>query len=149
MAIPRIIWNLIMAVSILGAAWSGRHVLEEILNNFLILLGYWTVSFGLILAIEHYGFRPRLGGYNFDGWQDPRQLPLGVAGLGTLTIAFRCSFIGMNQVWYTRPCAKIIGQHSGYVGDYFVLVTTGAFYPALRSLEIRYTGRWVAAATLH
>ncbi|KAL1303047.1 hypothetical protein AAFC00_003357 [Neodothiora populina] len=141
MAVPRFFWNLLLAAITLGAAWGGRYVLEEILNNFLALLGYWTISFGSILAIEHFYIRPKIGGYDLDGWQDPKKLPLGFAGLGTLVVSFGCSFIGMNQTWYAGPCAKLIGAYGGDVGDYFVLVITLVLYPVLRTLEVKYSGR--------
>jgi len=99
MAVPRFFWNFVLAAITLGAAWGGRNVLEDILNNFLALLGYWTIAFGFILAIEHFYFRPKFGGYDLDGWQDAKKVPLGIAGLGTLIISFACSFIGMNQTW--------------------------------------------------
>ncbi|EXJ86017.1 hypothetical protein A1O1_06386 [Capronia coronata CBS 617.96] len=141
MAVPRYFWNFLLAAITLAAAWGGRNVLEDILNNFLVLLGYWTIAFGEILAIEHYYFRPRIGGYDYDTWNDPKKIPLGIGGLGTLLISFGCSFIGMNQVWYAGPVAKLIGVAGGDVGDEFVVVTTAIFYPILRSLELKFIGR--------
>lgn len=99
MAIPRFVWNTLLAAISLGLAWGGRNSLEDIIGDFLDLLGYWTICFGMILAIEHFYFRPRIGGYDLEGWQDSDRVPLGIAGCFTLALGIGVSFIGMNQTW--------------------------------------------------
>lgn len=74
-------------------------MLEEILTNLLSILGYWTLAFAEILFLEHFLFRPRLGGYNVYAWQDPKRLPLGLAGSVSLLIGIGFSFLGMAQTW--------------------------------------------------
>ncbi len=86
----------------LGLAWGGRDHLESILNNFLTLLGYWTICFGVILAIEAFWFRPRIGGYDIEGWQDQDRMPWGFAGCGSLALGIGVSFLGMDQTWVSR-----------------------------------------------
>lgn len=88
-----------MSAITLALALGGRSKLETIINNLLPLLGYWTLAFACILFIEHYWFRPRLGGYDLSAWQDQRRMPWGVAGTGALLIGIAFSFLGMDQTW--------------------------------------------------
>ncbi|EXJ80554.1 hypothetical protein A1O1_08700 [Capronia coronata CBS 617.96] len=141
MAVPRFVWNTLLAAISLGLGWGGRHSLESIISNFLSLLGYWTICFGVVLAIEAFWFRPRLGGYDIEGWQDQSRMPLGLAGCVTLAIAIGISFLGMDQTWFIGPVAKPIGSSGGDVGNYFVLVVVLFSYPVLRHLEIKHFGR--------
>lgn len=73
--------------------------MEEILTNLLSILGYWTLAFAEILLFEHFLFRPRLGGYDLESWQDPKRLPIGFAGTASLLAGIGCSFLGMAQTW--------------------------------------------------
>lgn len=158
-AIPRFVICTIVSLVIFALAYGGRNVLEEILTDLLSILGYWTLAFAMILFIEHFYFRPRLGGYDLTAWQDPKRLPTGLAGTASLLIGIGFSFLGMNQTWvcklitspfsgsplityqYTAPVAKRIGKYGGDVGDELTLVSVLVFYPILRKLEIKYTGR--------
>ena len=99
MAVPRFMWNILLAAISLGLAWGGRNSLESIISNFLTLLGYWTICFGVILAIEDFYFRPRIGGYDVEGWQDQNRMPLGLAGCTSLALGIGLSFLGMDQTW--------------------------------------------------
>lgn len=102
LAVPRFVWNTLLAAISLGLAWGGRDSLADIITDFLSLLGYWTICFGLILAIEHFWFRPRIGGYDLEGWQDQDRMPWGIAGCISLALGFGLSFVGMDQTWVRR-----------------------------------------------
>jgi purine-cytosine permease-like protein len=99
MAVPRFIWNSLLAAISLGLAWGGRENLIGVISNFLCILGYWTICFGVILAIETFWFRPRNGGYDLEGWQDQDPMPLGIAACLSLALGVGVSFLGMNQTW--------------------------------------------------
>lgn len=99
LAVPRFIWVILMSIATLALSLGGRNVFEAILENLLPLLGYWTICFAIVLLFEHFIFRPRVGGYDLDGWQDSKRTPLGLAGVGTLLSAIALSFLGMNQTW--------------------------------------------------
>lgn len=98
-AVPRFFWCIILALVIFALAYGGRNVLEDIINNLLALLGYWTLAFAIILFIEHFCFRPRIGGYDLTIWQDAERLPVGLAGTISLMIGIGFSFLGMCQTW--------------------------------------------------
>ncbi|RMZ88995.1 hypothetical protein DV736_g3788, partial [Chaetothyriales sp. CBS 134916] len=140
-ATPRYVLCTVLSLVIFALAYGGRHVLESILNNLLPILGYWTLAFAVIIFIEHFVFRPRLGGYDLSAWQDPKRLPIGLAGTGSLLIGIGFSFLGMCQTWYIAPIAKPIGKDGGDVGDELTLVSVLVSYLILRQFEIKYTGR--------
>ncbi|KAJ9634985.1 hypothetical protein H2204_005940 [Knufia peltigerae] len=140
MAVPRFIWNSLLAGISLALAWGGREHLLAILTNFLSLLGYWTICFGTVLAFETFWFRPRNGGYDLEGWQDQDRMPLGIAACVSLALGIGVSFLGMNQTWFIGPAAKAIGQ-GGDLGNYFTLVGVCLSYPFLRHWEIKLSGR--------
>jgi purine-cytosine permease-like protein len=107
MAVPRFLWNSLLAAISLAIAWGGREHLATILTNFLSLLGYWTICFGAILAIEHFWFRPHHGGYNLEGWQDQDLMPYGFAACASLVLGVGVSFLGMNQTWVSRLSTNV------------------------------------------
>ena len=106
-AVPRFIWSLLVAVVIAVLAIAGQEHLETIVNNFVSLLGYWTVSFTIILLIEDKFFR-RHDGYVLTAWNQPENLPPGIAAV----FALLCGYLGggvpgMSQTWYigvSGPC---------------------------------------------
>ena len=99
-AIPRFIWSLVNAVVIAVLAIAGRQHLSLIVNNFVSLLGYWTVSFTIILLIEDQFFR-RHEGYNLNIWDVPRKLPWGLAAVTSLLCGYLAGGVtGMSQTWY-------------------------------------------------
>ena len=79
-AIPRFIWSFANAFVIAVLAIAGRSHLSTIVSNFVSLLGYWTVSFTIILLIEDQWFRRREG-YNLNVWDIPENLPWGNAAV--------------------------------------------------------------------
>lgn len=101
-AVPRFFWCTFLCLVTFALAYGGRNVLEQIINNLLSILGYWTLAFAVILFIEHFYFRPQIGGYDLTAWQDPQRLPPGLAGTGSLLIGIGFSFLGMCQTWVSR-----------------------------------------------
>ena len=99
-AIPRFLWSLVNAVVIAVLAIAGRQHLSTIVSNFVSLLGYWTVSFTVILLIEDQWFRRREG-YNLNVWDVPQKLPWGVAAILSLLTGYCAGGVtGMSQTWY-------------------------------------------------
>lgn len=109
-AVPRFVWCTLLSAATFALAYGGRNVLEEIINNLLSILGYWTLAFALILCIEHFWFRPRLGGYDLSAWQDQKRMPWGLAGTGSLLIGIGFSFLGMAQTWVSRFVSLILSS---------------------------------------
>ncbi|KUJ07599.1 uncharacterized protein LY89DRAFT_359021 [Mollisia scopiformis] len=158
-AIPRLIWSLINAVVIAVLAIAGRQHLSVIVSNFVSLLGYWTVSFTLILLIEDQYFRRRTG-YDLNVWDVPGKLPWGVAAVLALLTGYLAGGVtGMSQTWYIGelnplssflignanelkgPIAAKFGGFGGDVGIYLSGVFTLIVYPPARWYERKLTGR--------
>lgn len=98
-AVPRFVWSLVVAIAIGALAIAGKDQVSTIVDNFVSLLGYWTVSFTLILLIEDRWFRRNLG-YNLSVWDSPSQLPYGFAAvLALLSGYFAGGVTGVSQTW--------------------------------------------------
>jgi purine-cytosine permease-like protein len=105
-AIPRFIWSFANAVVIAVLAIAGRQHLSTVVSNFVSLLGYWTVSFTIILLIEDQFFRRREG-YNLNVWDVPSKLPLGVAAVLSLLTGYLAGGVtGMSQTWYIGKSSR-------------------------------------------
>ncbi|MCJ1317890.1 hypothetical protein MMC15_003217 [Xylographa vitiligo] len=140
-AVPRFIWSLLVAVVIAVLAIAGQQSLETIVNDFVSLLGYWTVSFTIILLIEDKFFR-RHDGYVLTAWNQPENLPPGIAAV----LALLCGYLGggvpgMSQTWYIGPIALLFGEYGGDVGVYMSGAITLLVYPIARTIEKKHFGR--------
>jgi len=139
-AIPRFIWSFAVAMVIMVLAIAGRQHLSTIVSNFVSLLGYWTVSFTIILLIEDYVFRR--GVYNLSAWDQPSKLPWGAAAVLALLAGYCAGGVpGMSQTWYIGPIALKFGPYGGDVGIYLSFAITLLVYPIARYFEKKYTGR--------
>ncbi|MCJ1474350.1 hypothetical protein MMC13_003008 [Lambiella insularis] len=140
-AVPRFIWSLLVAIVIAVLAIAGQQHLETIVSNFVSLLGYWTVSFTIILLIEDKFFR-RHEGYVLTAWNQPQSLPPGIAAVFALLCGYLCGGVpGMSQTWYIGPIALMFGPYGGDVGIYMSAAITLLVYPIARTVEKKYSGR--------
>ena len=140
-AVPRFIWSLLVAIVVAILASAGQQHLSTVVSNFVSLLGYWTISFTLILLIEDKWFR-RQEGYNLLVWDQPSKLPLGIAAVLALLTGYLAGGVtGMAQTWYIGPIAAKFGGSGGDVGIYLSAVFTAIIYPIARATEKRKSGR--------
>lgn len=143
-AVPRFIWSFLVALVVAVLAIAGKDHLSVIVSNFVSLLGYWTVSFTIILLVENEWFRkghPEHG-YNLSAWNDPSKLPVGLAAVTSLLAGYLAGGLpGMSQVWYIGPIAAKFGPYGGDVGIFLSFAITLFCYPILRTFERRYFGR--------
>jgi purine-cytosine permease-like protein len=101
-AVPRFIWSFLVALVVAILAIAGKDHLTTIVSNFVSLLGYWTVSFTLILLIEDKWFR-RYESYNLSSWDQPSELPWGLAAVLSLLSGYLAGGVtGMAQTWYAQ-----------------------------------------------
>lgn len=106
-AIPRFVWSFANALVIAVIAIAGKNHLSLIVSNFVSLLGYWTVSFTVILMVEDRWFR-RHEGYDLNAWDRPSKLPWGVAAVLALLTGYLAGGVpGMAQTWYTGMWCNI------------------------------------------
>ena len=143
-AIPRFIWSLVNAVTIAILAIVGRENLSIIIENFVSLLGYWTISFTLILLIEDQFFRKRLPlqGYQLAVWDVAGKLPFGIAAVLALLAGYLAGGVpGMAKPWYVGPIAAYFGPFGGDVGTWMSGAITILVYIPARWYEISKSGR--------
>lgn len=142
--IPRYIWVVLTAIVSFVLALAGRNVLGPILNNFLPMIGYWAMLYFVILIEENLIFhRHKLPGlndsYNWDDWNTYTRLPVGIAALVSFLIGIAGAILGMCQVYYVGPIAKLVGDHGAdlgmWIGAGFAMIT----FPVLRFLELQYS----------
>lgn len=140
-AVPRLIWSLIFAIVVAVLAIAGQQHLSTIISNFVSLLGYWTVSFTVILLLEDQLFRRRKG-YDLLIWDSPKALPIGAAAVFSLLAGYLAGGLpGMAQTWYVGPIAAKFSEFGGDVGIYMAFVITLVTYSVTRALEWRFIGR--------
>jgi NCS1 nucleoside transporter family len=140
-AVPRFIWSLAFAIVIAVLAIAGQENLSAVVNDFVSLLGYWTVSFTFVLLIEDRVFRRRTG-YDLRSWDQPSQLPWGIAAVTALLAGYCAGGVpGMSQTWYIGPIAAKFGGDGGDVGIFMSGAITAVVYPIGRYLEKKYVGR--------
>lgn len=141
--IPRFIWTLVLFGIVVGIAVGGQEHLNAYLQNFLSLLGYWGTSFFVILFVEHYLFRKgKFENYDLDAWNDPKRLPMGLAGLVAFLLGVVGWVIGMVETWYTGPLGALIGSiGGGDIANELAFMFTLVSYIPLRYLERKYIGR--------
>jgi purine-cytosine permease-like protein len=137
-AVPRWLWSTILIITQLVLASAGREHLSAILSNFLALMGYWLMMMICIVAQEHVLFK-RNTGYDWSRWEDQSYLPVGWAALASFVLGWVGAVLGMSQVWYVGPLAKLASQAD--IGMWVGCGISLLAFPFLRSLELYTIGR--------
>ena len=139
--IPRFYWGILANAVALGVSISCYYKFEEVMDDFMGLLSYFTsLYFGIFLS-EHHLYRPRRG-YDLNSYIIPPMLPVGYASFFAFCCGVAGGAVGMSEAWWTGPLAKAISQESpGDIG--FHLSFTFAFigHASTRWLELKYIGR--------
>ncbi|KAK7184963.1 Purine-cytosine permease fcyB 3 [Paraphaeosphaeria sporulosa] len=140
--VPRWIWTVALVVVQLACALAGRNKVFVVFQNLLALMGYWLTIMICIVAEEHVLFqKARALAIDWAAWEEQRKLPVGVAALVAFLLGWMGAILGMYQVWYVGPLAKLVADTGADVGVWvgcgFALVA----FPPLRLLELRLVGR--------
>ena len=138
--VPRYLWVCVVVLVYFVCAIAGRNNLFGIFQNFLPLMGYWIVIFVAIVLEEHLIFR-RNRGFDWSAWEDRKYLPVGAAALTAFFVGWAGAIIGMDQVWYTGPVAKLVGGIGADIGVWLGMGFALFTFPPLRYLELKYLGR--------
>lgn len=112
--VPRAIWNAIGVIIYTVCALAGRSNLSDIFTNFLALMGYWVAIWIAIILEDRFIFRAR-SGYNWQAWNDPSKLPLGISAFIAFLIGWAGAILCMAQVWYIGPLARLVGEYGADV----------------------------------
>lgn len=87
------------------------------------------------------GLRSKRTNYNWDAWNDYDILTHGYAAIIAFFAGVAGAVVGMSQVYYIGPIAKLIGEYGGDIGMWLSMGFSGIVYPALRYFELKKFGR--------
>lgn len=139
--VPRMVWTFIGAGVSLAIAIPAYYEFDNVMEDFMNLIGYWLAIYTAIGVSEHFFYKKGFAGYNPDGYDDRETLPVGIAA----GIAFCCGIagtaVGMNQVWWVGPLARKIGQYGGDIGFELSFGFAFVVFNILRPIELRYFKR--------
>jgi Purine-cytosine permease and related proteins len=104
--LPRFLWTIVVVIIYTVCACVGRNELYGIIENFVVIMGYWTAAWIAISVEEEYIFRRRNGGYDWTIWNDQKKLPVGLAACTAFLFGWAGAVLGMWQTWFTGPIAS-------------------------------------------
>ncbi|RDL42527.1 Uncharacterized protein BP5553_02506 [Venustampulla echinocandica] len=140
--IPRFLWTLIGTVVYVAIAIPGYGHFESVLENFMLVIGYWLSIYEGISLSEHIFFKRGFSGYRPQDYEDASKLPPGFAAILAFCIGAMGAVLGMAQVWFTGPIGKLCGgDFGGDVGFELGFSFAAVSYCILRPFEKRYFGR--------
>ncbi|KAJ6105117.1 hypothetical protein N7523_010191 [Penicillium sp. IBT 18751x] len=137
--LPRFLWTIIVVIIYSVCACVGRNELYGIIQNFVVIMGYWTAAWMTISVEEELIFRRRDGGYDWTIWNDPRKLPVGIAASTAFAAGWAGAVLGMWQTWFTGPIAKLVASGID-IGIPLSMSCAALVYPPLRYAEFKYFG---------
>jgi NCS1 nucleoside transporter family len=141
--VPRFIWTFFGTILYCAIAIPGYSHFEDILENFMLLIGYWLAIYEGISLPEHIIFRRGFTGYKPEDYLDKNKLPPGIAAITAFCFGVMGAVLGMSQVWFIGPIGKLCGAppFGGDIGfELAFLFSATAFIP-LRYFEKKHFGR--------
>ncbi|KAK9434390.1 permease for cytosine/purines, uracil, thiamine, allantoin-domain-containing protein [Lipomyces doorenjongii] len=136
--VPRIVWTFLGVCASYGISVGAYYNFESYMDNFMNIIGYWLCIYEAISLPEHFWFKGGLSGYNVEDITHPERLPPGYSTLFSFCCGIAGIVVGMYQVWWTGPIARMI---PGDLGFELTFVFTFVAYVATRPLEKKYFGR--------
>ncbi|KKY28285.1 putative nucleoside [Phaeomoniella chlamydospora] len=131
--VPRFIWVIVSVLIYTVCACAGRNHLFDIFEDFLALMGYWTIMWTTMTLEEELIFRRKVG-YNWEDWNKPSLLPIGIAALVAFCIGWVGAVLCMWQVYFTGPIAKLVGD--GIDLGFPVSAAWTGIYPGIGTIAI-------------
>jgi purine-cytosine permease-like protein len=98
--IPRFLWTFVGTCIYIAIAIPGYSHFESVLENFMLVIGYWLAIYEAIAIPEHFIFRKGFGGYAMEHYDQPHCLPPSIAALGAFLFGVLGAAMGMAQYWY-------------------------------------------------
>lgn len=133
--IPRFVWPAVATGVYVAISIPGYSRFEEVLENFMLLIGYWLAIYEGIALTEHFVFR-RTSGYVVDDYATPNKLPPGYSALCAFLIGVAGAVLGMAQSWYVGPIGRLCGdEFGGDVGFELAFGFSALAYTVLRTVE--------------
>ncbi|KAH8679925.1 permease for cytosine/purines, uracil, thiamine, allantoin-domain-containing protein [Tricladium varicosporioides] len=140
--VPRFLWTLVGTIIYIAIAIPGYDHFESILENFMLVIGYWLAIYEGISLSEHIFFKRGFSGYNPADYTTPSKLPPGFAAILAFCIGAMGAILGMAQVWFTGPIGKLCGaKYGGDVGFELAFSFSAISFCFLRYFEKKHFGR--------
>ncbi|KAI9784357.1 MAG: purine-cytosine permease [Peltula sp. TS41687] len=140
--VPRFVWSFIATLVVIGIAIPAYSNFVSVLQNFLLIIGYWLAIYVGVAFTEHFVFKRGLSGYVVQYFDKPGKLPPGFAALTAIGFGVFGAVMGLAQAWYVGPIGKKIGLPGvgGDVGFELAFGFTTVSYLVLRWVERRRFG---------
>jgi NCS1 nucleoside transporter family len=140
--VPRFLWTLVVTIIYCAIAIPGAHHFESVLENFMLIIGYWLAIYEGISLPEHFVFKRGMSGYAPEIYDQPKLLPPGIAAAAAFCFGILGATMGMAQVWFIGPIGTLIGVgYGGDIGFELAFAFTAITYVPFRYLERRYFHR--------
>ncbi|CAK4034359.1 Purine-cytosine permease fcyB [Lecanosticta acicola] len=141
--VPRFVWTIIGTAIYIAIAIPGYSHFETILENFMNFIGYWLAIYSAISLTDHFVFKRGLPGYNPEHYDQPDQLPPGIAAVAAFAVGVAGMVVGMSQTWFVGPVALHAGDapYGGDVGSELAFAFAMVSYLILRPIEMRFFKR--------
>ncbi|KAI9802252.1 MAG: hypothetical protein M1825_002973 [Sarcosagium campestre] len=141
--IPRFVWTFIATIVYVAIAIPGYEEFESVLENFMLIIGYWLAIYEGIALSEHFIFRRGFQGYLPETYNQPKLLPPSYAPITAFCFGIFGAVMGLAQIWFIGPVGKKIGlpEYGGDVGFPLAFAFSFASYTFFRFFEKRYFHR--------
>jgi len=140
--VPRFVWTFIGTLIYVAIAIPGYDHFAAVLENFMLLIGYWLAIYEGIALPEHFFYRRGMNGYAPETYLDRTKLPVGFAAMTAFGFGIMGAVLGMAQVYYTGPVgAKCGTEFGGDVGFEMAFSCAFVSYIVLRYFEKKHFGR--------
>lgn len=140
--IPRFLWTFIGTIVYCTIAILGYSEFETVLENFMLIIGYWLAIYESVAIAEHVIFRKGFQGYIPAHYDQPDRLPPSFAALGAFCFGVFGAVMGMAQVWFTGPVGKAVGGlFGGDIGFQLAFAFSSVSYLPMRYFEKSYFRR--------
>lgn len=138
--VPRFIYTILGCVIFFVLAAVGRSKWVDTVSNFLPMIGYWSMMYGVILLLETLLMRAGRPDYQWDQWDNPHHFPIMWAACFSFGCGIAGAVLGMDQTYYVGRLAHLIGSDGGELGTFLSFGFTGLVYLVTRPIEIHFRG---------
>lgn len=140
--VPRFVWTFVGTVVYCAIAIPGYSHFESVLENFMLVIGYWLAIYEGISISEHVFFKRGFSGYEVQNYLEPSKLPPGFAAITAFLFGVMGAVLGMAQVWFTGPIGKLCGTaYGGDIGFELAFSFSAVSFCFLRYFEKAHFGR--------
>jgi NCS1 nucleoside transporter family len=98
-AVPRFVWTFVGTLVYCAIAIPGYNSFVHVLENFMLLIGYWLAIYEGISIIDHVVFRRGTTGYEIATYNSPTLLPPGIAAIVAFCFGIMGAVVSLSCSW--------------------------------------------------